>query len=197
MTRVKRQSQATGFSAGDLKEGFNQCDNEPETAENMAVLVVSGTCLPKGLTFGPTSGPEDFQELVFIVFSRRLYKEWFLFLDDLSVATGRPAPHPPGPSDAHDVVTAIIEQSEKMRAAKGAGPIASSDPSPYPHDGVPKCSVGIRRSRLGVSLFQCFDIVLIIVANLINPAYAASTLRSTFAEVSGANNTSLHMPIDT
>ena len=98
------------ISVGDLKEGFNQCDNEPETAEKMAVLVASGSYLPKDLTFGPTNGPEDFQELVFIVFSRRLYKEWFLFLDDLSVATGRPAPHPPGPSGAHDVVTKIVDK---------------------------------------------------------------------------------------
>ena len=99
----------------------------------MAVLVASGTYLPKGLTFGPTNGPEDFQELVFIVFSRRLYKEWFLFLDDLSVATGRPAQHPPGPSGAHDVVTRTVEVTEKMSAAKGLGVAASSDPSPYAH----------------------------------------------------------------
>ena len=63
------------ISVGDLKEGFNQCDNEKDTAEKMAVLVASGTYLPKGLTFGPTNGPEDFQELVFTVFARRLYKE--------------------------------------------------------------------------------------------------------------------------
>ena len=62
------------ISVGDLKEGFNQCDNEEETAMKMAVLVASGTYLPKGLTFGPTNGPEDFQELVFTVFARRLYK---------------------------------------------------------------------------------------------------------------------------
>ena len=121
------------ISVGDLKEGFNQCDNEPETAEKMAALVASGSYLPKGLTFGPTNGPEDFQELVFIVFSRRLYKEWFLFLDDLSVATGRPAPHGPGPSGAHDVVTKCFASTEQMRAAKGRGRSDSSDPSPYAH----------------------------------------------------------------
>ena len=62
------------ISVGDLKEGFNQCENEPGTAEKMAVLVASGTYLPRGLTCGPTNGPEDFQELVFIIFSRRLYQ---------------------------------------------------------------------------------------------------------------------------
>ena len=47
------------ISVGDLKEGFNQVDNEPETAQKMAVLAASGSYLPRGLTFGPTNGPED------------------------------------------------------------------------------------------------------------------------------------------
>ena len=38
------------ISVGDLKEGFNQCDNEPETMEKMAVLVASGSYLPRGLS---------------------------------------------------------------------------------------------------------------------------------------------------
>ena len=50
------------ISVGDLKEGFNQVDNEPETSKKMAVVVASGCYLPRGLTFGPTNGPEDFQE---------------------------------------------------------------------------------------------------------------------------------------
>ena len=45
------------ISVGDLKEGFNQCDNEPDAAEKMAVLVASGNYLRTGLTFGPTNGP--------------------------------------------------------------------------------------------------------------------------------------------
>ena len=88
---------------GDLKEGFNQVDNEPETRKKMAVLSAGGCWLPRGLTFGPTNGPEDFQELVFTVFQRRLYKDWFLFVDDLSIATGRKKCHGDGPSGAHDV----------------------------------------------------------------------------------------------
>ena len=91
------------ISVGDLKEGFNQVDNAPDTATKMAVLTASGCYLPKGLTFGPTNGPEDFQDLVFNIFSRRLYREWYLFLDDLSVATGGKPARPPGPSGAHDV----------------------------------------------------------------------------------------------
>ena len=73
------------ISVGDLKEGFNQVDNEPESAKKMAVIVASGTYLPRGLTFGPTNGPEDFQELVFIIFAKRLYKDWYLFIDDLAL----------------------------------------------------------------------------------------------------------------
>ena len=69
------------ISVGDLKEGFNQVDNEEETRKKMAVLTAGGCWLPRGLTFGPTNGPEDFQELVFIIFARRLYREWYLFLD--------------------------------------------------------------------------------------------------------------------
>ena len=41
------------------------------------------------------------------MFARRLYREWFLFLDDLSVATGRTASAPVGPSNAEDVVGAV------------------------------------------------------------------------------------------
>ena len=91
------------ISVGDLKEGFNQVDNEPETSQKMAVLAASGTYLPRGLTFGPTNGPEDFQDLVFNVFARRLYREWYLFLDDLSVATGRETGDADKPSGAADV----------------------------------------------------------------------------------------------
>ncbi len=87
----------------DLKEGFNQVDNEPETAKKMAVLAVFGCYVPRGLTIGPANGPEDFQELVFMVFGKGLYIHWFLFLDDSTVATCRPKSFPPGPSGATDV----------------------------------------------------------------------------------------------
>ena len=67
--QIKQSVAGSEFtSVGDLKEGFNQVDNEPETSKKMAVMVASGSYLPRGLTFGPTNGPEDFQELVFIVF---------------------------------------------------------------------------------------------------------------------------------
>ena len=105
-------------SVGDLKEGFNQVDNEAETRKKMAVLSAGGCWLPRGLTFGPTNGPEDFQELVFIVFNRRLYQDWYLFVDDLSVATGRKKCHPEGPSGAHDISCVMRPDTRGERGAK-------------------------------------------------------------------------------
>ncbi len=120
-------------SVGDLKEGFNQVDNEEETRKKMAVLSAGGCWLPRGLTFGPTNGPEDFQELVFTVFQRRLYKDWFLFVDDLSVATGRKKCYGDGPSGAHDVSCALRSPTEGEKGAAGLNLMASSFTSPYAH----------------------------------------------------------------
>ena len=122
------------ISVGDLKEGFNQVDNEEETKKKMAVLSAGGCWLPRGLTFGPTNGPEDFQELVFTVFGRRLYKDWFLFVDDLSVATGRPKCHGEGPSGAHDVISNIREETEGERGVVGRSVRSGAAfPSPFAH----------------------------------------------------------------
>ena len=122
------------ISVGDLKEGFNQVDNEPETRKKMAVLSAGGCWLPRGLTFGPTNGPEDFQELVFTVFQRRLYKEWFLFVDDLSVATGRKKCHREDePSGAHDVSCEARESTEGEDGAVGRDDTAASFTAPYAH----------------------------------------------------------------
>jgi hypothetical protein len=51
-------------------------------------------------------------DLVFIIFSRRLNREWYLFLDDLTVATARLACLPPGPSGADDVIAMSIRAHE-------------------------------------------------------------------------------------
>jgi len=121
-------------SVGDLKEGFNQVDNEEETRKKMAVLSAGGCWLPRGLTFGPTNGPEDFQELVFTVFQRRLYKDWFLFVDDLSVATGRKKCHGGGPSGAHDVVERVNDTTEGEKGALGLNVMSGAAfPSPFAH----------------------------------------------------------------
>ena len=57
---------------------------------------------PGARPFGPTNGPEDFQDLAFNAFNRRLYRERCLFFDDLSVATGRKIALRDGPSGAGD-----------------------------------------------------------------------------------------------
>lgn len=91
--RIKAAVAGSRFiSVGDLKEGFNQVDNEPETVTKMA----SECYLPQGMRFGPTKGSRDFQELVFVVIGRGLYKEWPLTgqLEDCDrspgVLAGRP-----------------------------------------------------------------------------------------------------------
>ena len=90
--------------------------------------------MPRGLTLVPTNGPEDFQELAFKVFQRRLYKDWFLFVDDLSVATGRKKCHGDGPSGAHDVSCVVRDATE---GEKGAGCLNKKSgqafPSPFAH----------------------------------------------------------------
>lgn len=122
------------ISVGDLKEGFNQVDNEEETRRKMAVLSAGGCWLPRGLTFGATNGPEDFQELVFIVFQRRLYDSWFLFVDDLAVATGRKKCHKEGPSGAHDVSCCIRRETEGEKGDRGLGRAAAQAfPSLFAH----------------------------------------------------------------
>ena len=121
------------ISVGDLKEGFNQVDNEPETRRKMAVLSAGGCWLPRGLTFGPTNGPEDFQELVFTVFQRRLYNDWYLFVDDLSIATGRKACHKGGPSGGHDVSNSIRGETKGEQAVSRSSGQAFA--SPFAHSG--------------------------------------------------------------
>ena len=52
---------------------------------------------------------------MFTIFSRGLYKEWWLFLDDLTVATGRPSSIAEGPSGVQDVVCALREGGSQSR----------------------------------------------------------------------------------
>ena len=97
----------------------------------MAVLSVTGSYLPRGLTFGPVNGPEDFQGLVFEVFARRLYKDHFICIDDLAVATGRKACRPPGPSQVADVVNAFSdERRENGDGERNGGDVPVSGESP-------------------------------------------------------------------
>ncbi len=84
-----------------------------------------------GLAFGPVNGPEDFQGLVFEVFARRLYKDHFIFIDDLAVATGRKACRPPGPSQDADVMNAFSDwQREDGDEERNGGDAPVSEESP-------------------------------------------------------------------
>ena len=58
--------------------------------------------------------------MVFVAFRRRLYREWFLFLNDLSVATGRPPCLPPGLSGAEDVVETLQEKLYRAAESEAA-----------------------------------------------------------------------------
>jgi len=91
-------------SMENLREGSNQIENERGAVRKMAVVTPSGQWLPRGLTFGPTNGPEDFHKAMYTVFSRRRFKEWFLFIDDLAVATGQPRFVRSGPTGADDLL---------------------------------------------------------------------------------------------
>ena len=99
----------------------------------IAVFVASGAYLPKGLTFGPTNGPEDFQELMLICFGRRLCRERYLFLDDLSVATGGRLLVHKDIKDVHDVWSCQEEDqdSEGQRRGELFGKFDPRLPSPY------------------------------------------------------------------
>ena len=62
---------------------------------------------------------ETSKKLVSIIFARRLYREWYLFLDDLAVATGRPSSLPLGPSGADDVIGTLRGATYGERAVAG------------------------------------------------------------------------------
>ena len=77
------------YSTGDGVSGFNQIENSLFAQRVLAVVSLSGKHLPRSLGFGPTNRPEDFSRFGFRTFRRKLFKTWFLFIDDVLVATGR------------------------------------------------------------------------------------------------------------
>ena len=68
------------LSVGDLKEGFNQCDNEPETALKLAVSVPSGQYLPQGFTFGLQMALRTFRNWSSLCFRGACTRSGFSFL---------------------------------------------------------------------------------------------------------------------
>lgn len=57
---------------GDFKQGVVQVDNEPETSDHLATLTANGSYFPRGLTFGPTHGPEDLGDVLHNVWQTSL-----------------------------------------------------------------------------------------------------------------------------
>ena len=79
----------------DACAAFNRIANTDRARRMLAILARSGQYLPRCLTFGPHTGPEDFSYAVDRLFSpglhsqRRFCKEWLAYADDLTVRTGR------------------------------------------------------------------------------------------------------------
>jgi len=71
----------------DAVSGFNHVPNTRRARKALAMVTLSGVYLPVCLPFGPLNGPEVFQRLMHEIFRHRLLKEWFIYLDDLAVAT--------------------------------------------------------------------------------------------------------------
>ena len=72
----------------DAVWGFNRIRNTKRAQRALAMISLTGVYLPVCLPFGPKNGPEVFQRMMHRIFGKRLYKEWFIFLDDTAVATG-------------------------------------------------------------------------------------------------------------
>ncbi len=95
---IKEQmSAAWWYTAADAVSGFNHVRNTPEARMVLAIVSASGRWLPEALVFGPTNGPEYFQYVVYRAFgesldsagSRRLLRDWNIYIDDFAVATRR------------------------------------------------------------------------------------------------------------
>ena len=80
------------FSTADGVAAFNQIKNTPHASQVLAVVSMSGKHRPTSLVFGPRNGPEDFSRLGYRIFRRKLFRTWFLFVDDVCVATGKLGP---------------------------------------------------------------------------------------------------------
>ena len=83
----QRVAAARLISMLDAVSGFNHVPNTRRARKALAMITLSGVYLPVCLPFGPLNGPEVFQRLMHDIFQARLLKEWFIYLDDLAVAT--------------------------------------------------------------------------------------------------------------
>ena len=69
----------------DAVWGFNHIRNTRRAMKRLAFVSMTGVYLPVCLPFGPVNGPEDFQRMMHKIFKKKLFREWFIFLDDIAV----------------------------------------------------------------------------------------------------------------
>ena len=94
---------------------------------------MSGKHLPTSLVFGPRNGPEDFSKLGYRTFRRKLFRTWFLFVDDVCVATGKGHNNEAAPGSELERLLSALPTAEERRALLGLGKEFSSDPHPLAH----------------------------------------------------------------
>ena len=121
------------FSTADGVAGFNQIKNTPFAAQVLAIVSMSGKHLPTSLVFGPRNGPEDFSKFGYRVFRRKLFRTWFLFVDDVCVATGKGHNNEAAPGTELERLLSTLPSEEEKKALVGLGKEFSSDPHPSAH----------------------------------------------------------------
>ena len=99
----------------------------------LAIVSMSGKHLPRSLVFGPRNGPEDFSKFGYRTFRRKLFRTWFLFVDDVCIATGKGANNEATPGTEFERLRGSLPTDEEKKALIGLGRAYSSDPSPYSH----------------------------------------------------------------
>ncbi|NDD62505.1 MAG: hypothetical protein EBZ36_00750, partial [Acidobacteria bacterium] len=135
------------FSTADGVAGFNQIKNTPYASQVLAIVSMSGKHLPTSLVFGPRNGPEDFSKFGYRIFRRKLFRTWFLFVDDVCVATGKGRNNEAAPGEELERLLAALPTAEERKALIGLGKAYSSDPTPNAHWN----SVGVAVLATGLS----------------------------------------------
>jgi hypothetical protein len=121
------------FSTSDRVAGFKQIKNTPFASQVLAVVSMSGKHLPTSLVFGPRNGPEDFSRFGYRIFRRKLFRTWFLFVDDICMATGKGRNNEASACDELARLMSALPTAEERKALIGLGKAYSSDPTPNAH----------------------------------------------------------------
>ena len=73
------------FSTLDLRQGYWQVENDPQTAEKTTFITRNGACKFKVLPFGLSNAPAIFQRLMNLVMMGLTWETCLVFLDDIVV----------------------------------------------------------------------------------------------------------------